>query len=132
MAKYILHFCVLLLIGCATFEGAQRMNLLEEMSLAYKDALISSNYRAANKLVRNKETGHQDPDFNHLKNVTVTSYELLEKTASSDNLEAQLTVEIRYFHADYLRVTTLVDEQQWEYDKKDGRWYLVSGLPDFR
>jgi hypothetical protein len=108
------------------------MTLFEETSLVYEDALILSNYREANKFVRNEGTGHQNPDFNHLKNIKVTSYELLEKTPSSDNLEVQLTVEIEYFHADYLRVTTLIDEQQWEYDETDERWYLVSGLPDFR
>ena len=132
MARYILHLCVLLLVGCATLEASQRTKLFDDTSFAYEQALRFGDYRVANKFTRKEGADHQNPDFNHLKNITVISYELLESTSSPDNLKVQLTVEIRYFHADYLIVKTLVDEQRWEYDTKEKLWHLHSGLPDFR
>jgi hypothetical protein len=132
MARYILYLCVVLLVGCATFEASQRMELFDDTSLAYEKALRFGDYRLANKFTRKEGAGQQDPDFNHLKNIRVTSYELLESTSSPDNLKVELTVEIRYFHADYLVVKTLIDEQRWEYDATEKCWHLHSALPDFK
>ena len=134
MAKYISYLCVLLLllIGCATFGAKQRMKLFDETSSAYEKALNYGNYRVASKFARGDGTKHQAPDFNYLKGIKVTSYELLESVLSPDNLKAQLAVEISYFHANFLTEKTLIDEQLWEYNETEERWHLLSGLPDFK
>jgi hypothetical protein len=61
------------------------MELFDDTSLAYEKALRFGDYRVANKFTRKEGAGHQDPDFNNLKNMRVTSYELLESTSSPDN-----------------------------------------------
>jgi len=134
MAKTIIHLCLslLLLVGCAGFQETQRLVLLDEIALTYEQALLSGNYRVANRFTKKEGGGQQSSDFEHLKNIQVSSYELIDKFFSPDDMKARLTVEIRYFHGSYLIEKSLVDEQQWEYDEEEKCWYLVSGLPDFR
>jgi hypothetical protein len=33
---------------------------------------------------------------------------------------------------DNMIIKIIRDEQVWEYDAKDDRWYLTSGLPQFK
>jgi hypothetical protein len=131
MAKYIFHLCVFLLVGCATIQASQRKGSLEETLFAYEEALLAGQYRAAYKFTSQEGRKKQNPDFNHLKKIKISSYELLDTTSSADDLKVELTVEIEYFYEDFLVLKTLVDEQRWEYDETEKHWYLHSGLPDF-
>ncbi len=134
MAKNVIYVCMglVLLVGCASFQETKRLVLLDEMALTYEQALLSGNYRAASRFTKKEGGGQQSPDFDHLKNIQISSYELIGKSFLPEGLKAQLTVEIRYFHGSHLIEKSLVDEQQWQYDEKEKCWYLVSGLPDFR
>jgi hypothetical protein len=134
MAKPVLcvGISLVLLVGCVGFQETKRLVLLDEIALSYEQALLSGNYRVANRFTKKEGGGQQTADFDHLKNIQVSSYELIDKFFSPGGLKARLTVEIRYFHASHLIEKSLVDEQEWEYDEKDKCWYLASGLPDFR
>ncbi len=139
MPRQILYLCVLLLVGCASYQTGcasyqtmKRQKLLDETLFAYEQALCSGDYRVANTFTETEGNGHQKPDFKHLANIKVTSYELLETTVSPDSRNVQLTVELHYFHKSTFRVKTFTDKQQWEYNETEKRWCLESGLPDFR
>jgi hypothetical protein len=40
-------------------------------------------------------------------------------------------VDFQYYRMRNVTVRTITDRQRWEYDHEQGRWYLISGLPDF-
>ena len=132
MAKYISCLCVFLLIGCGTYKASKRQEVLDKTLLAYEDAIVFGEYYAANQFRSKEVREKQTPDFNRLKNIKVSRYKLLDKTSSEDGLKVDLTVEIGYFHVNQLTLQTIIDEQQWEYDKEQKQWYLHSGLPDLR
>jgi hypothetical protein len=67
-----------------------------------------------------------------LEKIKITSYKPRERNTSEDTLQANQTVEIKYYNTDYLIVKTIIDKQLWEYDEKQKAWYLESALPDFK
>ena len=45
-------------------------------------------------------------------------------------MTARQQVEIKMFNANQAVERTILDEQEWRYDKESKRWLLHSGLPD--
>ena len=132
MAKYVLSLCVLLLVGCTTFQGLSRLSSLESTSKAYGKAIRWGEYQVANRFIKTQETDRQSPNLKKLEKIKVTSYEPMEINTSEDKLQAHQTVEIKYYNTDYLIEKTLIDKQLWEYDAKQKAWYLQGALPDFK
>ena len=132
MAKYVLSLCILLLVGCATYQGLSRLSSLESTSKAYDKAMRWGEYQLASSFIKTQETDGQSLDLKKLENIKITSYKPIEKNTSEDKLQAHQTVEIKYYNTDYLIEKTLIDKQLWEYDEEQKAWYLQSALPDFK
>ena len=131
MAKYcFLSFFVLLLVGCATFQGLARLKSLEDTLDAYEQAMRWGEYQLVGSFMEGTE--QHILNLEELEKIKVTSYRLMESHTSEDKLQAHQTVEIKYFNKDYLIVKTVVDEQRWEYDLEQETWRLRSSLPDFK
>ena len=71
-------------------------------------------------------------DLEDLKTVKVTSYKVRRLKAAADQTQVQQIVDIDYYRMDDMTVRTLEDQQLWVYDAAAQRWYLRSGLPDFK
>lgn len=67
-----------------------------------------------------------------LDNIRVTGYEVLRPPGTPEDDRVSQTVRIRYLFKDRQVVRSLLDRQEWEYDREDRRWYLVSPVPEFR
>jgi hypothetical protein len=67
------------------------------------------------------------------KNVQVVEYRILRTKYNEEKGEAEVQVEIDYYHLSSNRLKTLVDTQKWAYIKEDGEkhWRLMSLLPEF-
>ena len=132
MAKYVLSLCILLLVGCATYQGLSRLSSLESTSKAYEKAMRWGEYQLASSFIKTQGTDGQSLDLKKLENIKITSYKSIEKNTPEDKLQAHQTVEIKYYNTDYLIEKTLIDKQLWEYDEEQKAWYLQSALPDFK
>jgi len=132
MAKYVLSLCVLLLVGCTTFQGLSRLSSLESTSEAYEKAMRWGEYQLASSFIKTQETDGESPNLKELEKIKITSYKPTGRNTSEDKLQAHQTVEIKYYNTDYLIEKTLIDKQLWEYDTKQKAWYLQSALPDFK
>jgi len=132
MAKYVLSLCILLLVGCATYQGLSRLSSLESTSEAYEKAMRWGEYQLASSFIKTQGTDGESPNLKKLEKIKITSYKPTGRNTSEDKLQAHQTVEIKYYNTDYLIEKTLIDKQLWEYDAKQKAWYLQSALPDFK
>jgi len=67
------------------------------------------------------------------KNVAVVDYRVMDIKYDEKKNEAEVKVEIDYYKLSTLSVKTVIDNQKWAYQEKEGkgRWRLMSLLPDF-
>jgi hypothetical protein len=136
MNNYALRFsavlvATLVLSACAMISHEHELDQLDKTQFAYEKAIRWSNFEVANGFRRADDGDRAVPDYARLRHIKVTSYDVLSSTTSYEELKAVQTVEIKYYHADYLREKTLVDRQDWTYDRAQKRWYIQGRLPEF-
>jgi hypothetical protein len=131
VAHCVTLLCVIALAGCATYARKQQQNSFEDITEAYGNAIRWGKYEVTNDF-RSGDEGEEDPDFEHLKNIKVTSYELKAVNVSSDGNTVLQDVEIEYYIIDRLIEKTIIDHQLWKYDGEKERWFLHGTLPDFK
>ena len=131
--RLIIQYLVVLFVavGCASVVDQVKMNKFADTSKAYGEKLLWGHFEAAN-LYRKPELAENDkPDFEKLKNIKVAQYDIKDMNVSDDGSRIDQDAEITYFHRDKMILKTLRDEQVWEFDAKDRRWYLTTQLPTF-
>ena len=127
----IVLLCGVMLGACATLTDQHRMEKFSDITRAYGKAVFWSEFEAAYAFRKEAKTGENLPDFQFLKNFKVTSYELKQIYPSGDGMQVRQVVEIDYYRINEVVVKTIRDHQLWEYDSRDGIWYLKSDLPKF-
>ena len=132
MAKYTASFLVLLLLGCGTVQRWGRGTDLENSTRSYGIAIRWGQYEVAKAFIRDTEVRAETLSYEVFKKIKVTSYDVLRREMSEDQLFAEQTVEIEYYLEGYMKQKKIIDNQIWEYDQKEKRWYLKTGLPDFK
>jgi len=119
-----------LIAGCAGMTVQGRLSQLDDLARAYGRALRWSDFQTAYALTR---TSAEAPlDAARLKDIQVTSYELLNTAPTADGKTAQQIAEIKYVNTRRMAERTLLDQQDWAYSEPDSRWYLRSAFPDFK
>jgi hypothetical protein len=108
------------------------MNKFSEVSKAYGEAILWSHYEAANLYRKSGAAAGETTDFEKLKNIKVAMYDVMQVDLSEDKRRVNQVVEIKYYKLDNMIIKTVRDEQLWEYDSDEDRWYLSSGLPQFK
>jgi phage major head subunit gpT-like protein len=130
--KNFILISAVVLAGCAGLGNDERMTSLDATTDNYRNAIRWGLYDVADKLRPADDSGKKSPDLERLKKIRVTDYKSVNKDISEDGTEARQTVEIRYYHMDYMIEKVLIDKQLWKYDPKTKMWHLKSGLPDFK
>ena len=130
MAKFMLTFCLAVLVGCASVGEINVKDKFEKTTRAYRQALQWGEWTSAKKYLQPGDETGKNMTLAELKQIKVTSYEVNDVVASEDNLQARQSVEIRYYHVSRMVEKTLVDNQVWTYQEETG-WRLTSGLPKF-
>lgn len=100
-----------------SYNELVRWHQLEEASLFPADS-ISAGYRERLKAA---------------KNVAVVDFRILDIKYDEKKKEAEAKVEIDYYRHSTLSLKTVIDNQKWAYQEKEGKglWRLMSLLPDF-
>ena len=122
---------VWLVVGCASMMDQVKMNKFADTSKSYGEALLWGHFEAANLYRKPVLAENEKPDFEKLKNVKVAQYDVKDMKVSDDGSKINQDAEITYFHRNKMILKTLRDQQVWEFDDKDGRWYLTTPLPLF-
>ena len=131
-----IHFLFLLtslmLTACTAVDTSKKSITLDKALWQYETAIRWVDFSSANSLRRSEEGTAYTPDPALLKHIKVTSYSVLNSTNSEDNAEANLTVEIIYYHDERMTLTTITDKQTWKYDPEIKAWYITTPLPAFK
>jgi hypothetical protein len=130
--QVILCFCILSFLGCATYKDQKQLDTFEKTTDSYELAIRWGYYEMAYKFIRIKDNEKHAPAFDRFEDIKVTSYEIQRINVSENKQSAMQTVEIQYYKINQMIQKTLIDRQSWEYDVTEQKWYLHSGLPDFR
>ena len=128
----IMPVFILLFAGCATISGHSRMYIFEDTAKAYFIAIRWSDYEAASDFLKDEQRIRAMMNIKSLDQIRVADYRVKRSDSSEDKSIVRRIVEIQYFLKDSPVIRTLDDHQIWEYDDKSSRWYLISGLPDFK
>jgi len=123
--------CLLVFLGCATYDRKRQQERFEDITEAYGNAIRWGKYEVANDF-RDEKGKEKKPDFDYLKNIKVTSYELKAVNISNDGNAVQQDVIIEYYKIDHFIEKTIIDSQLWKYDKEEERWFLHGEFPAFK
>jgi len=122
----------LLLTACAAVDDSKKSITLDKALWQYETAIRWVDFGTANSMRRTEGTAVYSPDPDMLKNIKVTSYEVMNTTTSADHSEVNMTVEIVYYHDERMKLETLTDHQTWKYDPEIRAWYITTPLPAFK
>lgn len=122
---------VAVLFGCTPVWDQMKINKFTETSESYGKALLWGHFEAANLYRKPDIAREEKPDLEKLKNIKVAQYDIRDLNVSEDYLRVEQEAEITYFQLDKMILKTLRDQQVWEYDTVDRRWYLTTRLPEF-
>ena len=96
---------------------------------AYDNALRWGRYPEAESFQRYH---FNQPDFDYLRDIQVTSYEVVGMRPGEDEFHVHQTAEIRFYHKEYSTEHTILDQQDWVWDEEQESWLLEGGMPDFK
>jgi hypothetical protein len=117
----------LALTACPHDIGTLKMN---EQLDAYGAALRWNRYEQA--LDSLAPPLHAHYSLQAFGNVHVTSYNPLRRQAGANGSMLSQKVEIRYFLGNEGAEKSLIDQQTWLLDSDKDKWFLQSGLPNFK
>ena len=123
---------VLLISGCGTLAQQRKMEQLNQTTRAYEQAIRWSEFDYAMIFLQPSEREANPPDESFYKRIKVTDYKIKKTAFTDDETQAIQIVEISYYKTDNMIVKSFSDHQLWQWDTTDKRWYLKSGLPDFK
>ena len=108
------------------------MEQLDQTTQAYEQAIRWSEFDYAMIFLEPSVRKANPPDESFYKRIRVTAYNIKKTALSEDEMQAIQIAEISYYRIDNVIVKSFSDHQLWEWNAKDKRWYLKSGLPDFK
>ena len=122
----------LLLSACAAVDDSKKTITYDKALWQYETAIRWVDFSTANSLRRLEDSSAYTPDPNTLRNIKVTSYDVINRTVSEDHAEVRLTVEIVYYNDRSMKLATIIDNQVWKYDPAIKGWYITTPLPPFK
>lgn len=121
---------LLILSGCAA--TSQELTLYDLSQMRYEQALRWQDYEGVvgfHKDAYKHASREARKRFRHFK---VTEYKVISDIMSPDMRHDTQTVEIHYYNTDYQIVHSMTLRNEWEYNPKENRWYLLNPMPVFK
>ena len=132
LSKWIAFVLAFLILGCAGIKTGERMTLFDDTARAYLRAIRWGDYQSADAFKKMQGPDTEITDFENLRQIRVTAYTVLKTILSEDKSTIVRVVNFQYYRITDAMVKNLIDRQRWEYDEEANRWFLMSGLPDFK
>ena len=130
--KWVACVWVVLIFGCAGLKTGEKMTLFDDTARAYLRTIRWGDYESANAFKKMQSPGNKTTDFENLRQIRVTDYHILKTILAEDKSSILRIVNFQYYRVTEAKVKNLIDRQSWEYDEEANRWFLMSGLPDFK
>ena len=121
---------VVLLSGCQTLSEKKQSTKLEEVLRNYEGVI---RWGAVEQIGRfHKPDAAEGLMRKPLQEMRVTQYEVVQGPTVVEENRAIQTAVIQYVFVESQVVRELMDQQTWEYDAEQERWYLISPMPEFK
>jgi hypothetical protein len=128
----VLILTAALLQACAAIDDSKKTISLDQALYFYENAMRWADFTAANTLRRYEGAPAPATDTAKLKRIKITGYEVLNTIPSDDKSSVYITVKISYYDEDTLKLTSLTDNQVWQYEAREDTWYVSTPLPVFK
>jgi hypothetical protein len=130
----IILLTAILLQGCAAIDDSKKTISLDQSLYYYESAMRWADFTAADSLRRYEGAPAPAPatDPAKLKRIKITGYDVLNTVPSDDESSVYITVKISYYDEDNLKLTSVTDNQVWQYDAGQDSWYISTPLPVFK
>ena len=129
LAWWWMLLALLGLTGCGTVAERGRADQFDKIAKSYEKAIRWSDFESAAGVAGLPAS--QAEAARKLSRVQVISYSAQSAEISPDTLQVRQTVQIEFMVEGSMKVRRLVDRQGWSFDAAQGRWVLVTGLPEF-
>ena len=131
LRRWFLLAALVALAGCAALASKSRMEQLDNLMRGYAKALTWSDFTMAYSATQGA-LNTPLPDAAALKDIKITSYEPAAPLVEQDGKSIKRVARIRYVHTSRMAERSLTTNEEWTYSEEAGRWFLVSGFPQFR
>ena len=121
-----------LLQGCAAIDDSKKTISLDQTLYYYESAMRWADFTAANSLRRYEGAPAPATDPTKLQRIKITGYDVLNTVPSDDESSVYITVKISYYDEDNLKLTSVTDNQVWQYDAEHDSWHISTPLPVFK
>jgi hypothetical protein len=122
---------MIVLAGCAGLESKSRLEQFDNLTRGYAKALTWSNFDVAYSATKAAQETPL-PDAAALKDIKVTSYDPAAPLVEPNGKTIKRVARIRYVHTSRMTERSLTMEEEWQYSDEAGRWFLLSGFPQFK
>lgn len=131
MRRWTILVFLVMLSGCASLGLKTRDMKFEDTTRLYERVIEWSNFEKLGLFVKITE-GTPAPDPSGYENIKVTSYQPGRGQATQEGNVVLRLAQLRYVQLSSMREHTLSLREVWVYSKNEQRWFLESGLPQFR
>ena len=128
----VLLLTAVLLQGCAAIDDSKKTISLDQSLYYYESAMRWADFTAADSLRRYEGAPAPATDPAKLQRIKITGYDVLNTVPSDDESSVYITVRISYYDEDNLKLTSVTDNQVWQYDAGKNVWYISTPLPVFK
>ena len=128
----VLLLTAVLLQGCAAIDDSKKTISLDQSLYYYESAMRWADFTAADSLRRYEGAPAPATDPAKLQRIKITGYDVLNTVPSDDESSVYITVRISYYDEDNLKLTSVTDNQVWQYDAGQNVWYISTPLPVFK
>ena len=120
----------LLLSGCQSLDRKKQDKLLTQTLRTYESTLRWGDLRKAYSFLEPELATKTDVPSG-LENIQVTGYEIVSPPVPMSEKSIMQVAHIQYVLKDQQMEKSITDQQLWEYNLEDQRWYLTSKVPPF-
>ena len=131
-ATCVISLVSLLCVACSSVSHMIRLEAYDATASQYAKAVRWSDFDSASSFLQGTDIDQRFELIKELKRIKVTGYTVKMFEVSAEKDKVSQLVEIKYYTLTNPTLKSTLDHQHWEYDDSKERWYLVSGLPQFK
>jgi hypothetical protein len=121
---------MLTLVGCQSLAERKQSSRLEDVLRKYEGVIRWGTIDQASRFYRPAEMeGMVSKPAGEMR---VTHYEVVQGPTLVEDNKAIQTAVIQFVFVESQIVRELIDQQTWEYEPEEERWYLTSPAPIFK
>lgn len=117
--------------ACGSMKENNKYQSLDASVRSYGQHVRWRRFADANSLHKPREGEPKSIDWQDMKSVRVTQYDIVNIVLDKEKDEAKVSVVYAYYKEPSPVVKDATLTQLWWYDEKDEHWYNDNPLPDF-